>query len=104
MLVAEGNLTENGMHLIGEHTSAAGQKELFRGTWTALGDGRVRRFLERSRDNGATQYVWFDGTYVKKEANRKAGMLCPEVIHSDKNSAQGSSNPTGFVLRNRLHA
>lgn len=67
VLVAEGNLTENGMHLIGEHTSATGQKELFRGTWTALGDGRVRQFLERSRDNGATWYVWFDGTYVKKK-------------------------------------
>jgi hypothetical protein len=34
-----------------------------RGTWTRLGDGRVRQLFEESTDRGQTWTPWFDGYY-----------------------------------------
>lgn len=42
----------------------------FRGTWTPLADGRVRQFLEQSKDNGKTWVPWFDGYYQRKPESR----------------------------------
>ena len=56
------------MRLSGEHLYRNGKREMIRGAWTPLPDGRVRQLLEQSRDEGKTWYVWFDGIYVRRDA------------------------------------
>jgi hypothetical protein len=56
------------MRLSGEHLYRNGKRELIRGTWTPMPDGRVRQLLEQSRDEGESWYVWFDGVYVRRVA------------------------------------
>jgi tetratricopeptide (TPR) repeat protein len=67
ILPARGGIKDGSMYLEGTHYIRTGSVLLYRGTWTPLEDGRVRQFLERSRDDGKTWNVWFDGLYVRKE-------------------------------------
>lgn len=67
ILPARGGIKGGSMYLEGTHYIRTGSTLLYRGTWTPLEDGRVRQFLERSRDNGKTWNVWFEGYYVRKE-------------------------------------
>ncbi len=54
------------MHFEGDHHYPGGNHELFRMTFTPRDDGSVRQFIEQSKDEGKTWYVWFDGIYEKK--------------------------------------
>ncbi|HEX9653819.1 MAG TPA: tetratricopeptide repeat protein, partial [bacterium] len=65
----EGELQDGVMHFTGESILFDGSKQLARGSFTPLPDGRVRQFLEQSPDEGKTWYVTFDGIYVKKSAS-----------------------------------
>jgi tetratricopeptide (TPR) repeat protein len=67
ILPIEGEFKEGAMHFQGEFVYRKGNKDLFRGTWTPLPDGRVRQFLEQSKDGGETWNTWFDGYYVRKD-------------------------------------
>jgi hypothetical protein len=60
----EGKLVDGAMHFEGQGVNVDGSTELSRMTFTPLEDGKVRQFIERSTDNGATWSVYFDGTYV----------------------------------------
>lgn len=66
VIPTEGVLNDGAMHLEGQLISRQGESTLYRGTWTPLPDGRVRQFLEESKDGGKTWNVWFDGFYVRK--------------------------------------
>ena len=63
---AEGGLRGDSMILEGAHVYRNGSEELFRMTFTLLEDGSVRQFIEQSKDDGATWYVWFEGLYKKR--------------------------------------
>jgi len=65
----EGEFRDGAMRFTGESVLFDGSKELARGTFTPLADGRIHQFLEQSADDGKTWYVTFDGIYVKKNAN-----------------------------------
>ena len=43
------------------------QTKPFRGTWTALDDGRVRQFFEESQDEGESWQTWFEGFYSRTD-------------------------------------
>lgn len=58
----DGILLEGQVHYVGDGTTAA-----FRGLWTPLPDGRVRQFLEESKDGGKTWEPWFEGFYSRVE-------------------------------------
>ena len=64
-----GGLVDGSMTLTGhiDYLANATRKS-FRGTWTALEDGRVRQFFEESPDDGKTWTPWFEGFYVRGEA------------------------------------
>jgi tetratricopeptide (TPR) repeat protein len=62
----EGEVKDGVMHYLGESILINGSKQLARGTYTPSPDGSVRQLLEQSQDGGATWFVTFDGTYVKK--------------------------------------
>ena len=61
-----GSLADGEMRLLGdiyyyrERTFAP-----FRGTWTPLGDGRVRQFFEQYDESAATWQPWFEGFYQR---------------------------------------
>lgn len=65
----EGEFRDGAMCFTGESALFDGSKELARGTFTPLADGRVHQFLEQSADEGKSWYVTFDGFYVKKSTN-----------------------------------
>lgn len=46
-----------------------GKRNLFRGQWTLLDDGRVRQYFEESTDNGTTWQPWFEGFYTRRAAD-----------------------------------
>ena len=50
------------------HYIGSGQTKPFRGTWTALDDGRVRQFFEESQDDGKSWQPWFEGFYARTDA------------------------------------
>jgi hypothetical protein len=64
-ITCRGGLRDGAMHLEGEHTHKDGHIEPFRMTFTPNPDGSVRQFIEQSKDNGKTWYVWFDGLYTR---------------------------------------
>ena len=66
VLRIEGELRDGAMRLAGEHVARDGGRERFRGAWTPLPDGRVRQYLEQSKDGGRSWYVWFDGLYNRR--------------------------------------
>jgi len=61
-----GMMKGGAMVLEGNHLYRDGRRELIRGTWTLLEDGRVRQLFEQSRNGGESWYTWFEGYYVKK--------------------------------------
>ncbi len=61
-----GRFTDGAMRLVGEHVYPDNRREGFRMRFTPQPDGSVRQFIEQSKDEGATWYVWFDGRYVPK--------------------------------------
>jgi tetratricopeptide (TPR) repeat protein len=65
-IMASGGLQNGAMHFEGDHHYPGGNHELFRMTFTPRDDGSVRQFIEQSKDEGKTWYVWFDGIYEKK--------------------------------------
>ena len=61
-----GGLRDGSMRLSGHvHYIGNGQTKPFRGTWTALDDGRVRQFFEESQDEGESWQTWFEGFYSR---------------------------------------
>lgn len=64
---AEGGLRDGSMKLEGTHVYRNGSAESFRMTFTPREDGSVRQFIEQSKDEGKTWYVWFDGIYTRKK-------------------------------------
>ena len=66
----EGAFTDGAMRFEGTNVYGNGQTTLMRMTFTPLEDGRVRQFIEESRDEGATWNVWFDGYYAKATPTR----------------------------------
>lgn len=63
---AEGGLRDGSMVLEGKNVAPDGTYELCRMTYTPNPDGSVRQFIEQSKDEGETWYVWFDGRYVPR--------------------------------------
>ena len=63
-----GGMTQGSMVLTGSIVYVAEGRSLpFRGTWTALPDGRVRQFFEEQRQAGVWT-AWFEGFYEPMEA------------------------------------
>ena len=66
-LLLDGELQGGVMTLRGDTRAGDGGLVQHRIAWTPLPDGRVRQLWERSRDQGRTWAVVFDGTYVRKK-------------------------------------
>jgi len=64
-IALEGRFVAPSMSLEGVHVYPDGRRESIRGVWTPLEDGRVRQYLEQSRDDGRSWYTWFDGYYER---------------------------------------
>lgn len=62
-----GEFKDGAMKFMGEGISPTGEKSLHRMTFTPMSEGRVRQFLEDSKDNGKTWTASYDGIYVKKK-------------------------------------
>ena len=71
VIPTEGEFRNGAMRLAGELIDRHGKKSLYRGTWTPLDDGRVRQFLEESKDGGKSWSVWFDGTYTRQASTQE---------------------------------
>ena len=69
-ITTRGKLRDGAMVLEGKHVHNGGRIELYRGTWIPLEDGKVHQYLEQSKDEGKTWYVWFDGTYVRRKTGQ----------------------------------
>jgi hypothetical protein len=67
IIAVQGRLEGGAMRFEGEHLYPDGRTEAYRMSFTPQADGSVRQFIEQSRDGGATWYVWFDGTYVRRQ-------------------------------------
>ena len=66
LIQVEGELVDGSMDFRGTHTYRDGRVEQYRMKFTPLEDGNVRQFIEQSKDDGETWYVWFDGSYSPK--------------------------------------
>ena len=66
-----GEFKDGSMRFEGENVSSDGTRELSRMTFTPLPDGRVRQFIEQSKDGGKKWYVWFEGFYVREGDDEK---------------------------------
>lgn len=66
----KGGFRDGAMRSAGSHNPAGGSKEMARSSFTPLPDGRVRQFIAHSKDGGKTWSVCFDGTYVRKNAEK----------------------------------
>lgn len=62
----EGEFRDGAMHFEGRNVYGNGQITLMQMTFTPMEDGRVRQFIQESRDEGETWNVWFDGYYARK--------------------------------------
>jgi len=60
----DGELVDGVMRFVGTVDELDGTRELSRMTIEPRPDGTVRQLIERSKDDGATWSVWFDGTYA----------------------------------------
>jgi hypothetical protein len=67
IIAVEGTLEEGAMRFEGEHLYPDGRRESYRTSFTPQVHGSLRPLIERSKDGGSTWYVWFDGTYVRKQ-------------------------------------
>ena len=66
-LLLDGELKDGVMTLAGEMPARDGGVVQHRIAWSVLPGGRVRQFWERSRDQGRSWAVVFDGTYVRRD-------------------------------------
>ena len=66
LIEAEGGLVDGSMDFRGTNTLRDGRVEQYRMKFTPLEGGKVRQFIEQSKDDGESWYVWFDGTYSLK--------------------------------------
>jgi len=66
LIEVEGELVDGSMDFRGKHTYRDGRIEQYRMKFTPLEGGKVRQFIEQSKDDGETWYVWFDGNYSPK--------------------------------------
>ena len=62
-----GSLVQGAMRFEGLNVRPDGTTSLMRMSFTPLDDGRVRQFIEESRDGGATWATWFDGYYTRTD-------------------------------------
>lgn len=60
-----GEFKDGMMVLRGASVKKDGSTELSQMTLKPLADGRVRQFIQHSKDNGKTWYVYFEGYYVR---------------------------------------
>ncbi len=68
IIAISGGLREGSMELVGTIEYLQGNQVFpFRGTWTALEDGRVRQFFEQQDEQGQWQ-TWFEGFYSRVDA------------------------------------
>ncbi len=67
IIAVDGMLEGGVMRFEGEHLYPDGRREAYRVSFTPQADGSVRQFIEQSKDGGRSWYVWFDGTYVRKQ-------------------------------------
>lgn len=58
---------DDAMRFTGMHYYPNGRTESFRMDFTPQKDGRVRQFVQQSKDEGKTWYTWFDGMYVRRD-------------------------------------
>ena len=68
-----GNFEQGAMRFVGKHMYKGGGTIDHRTTLTPLPDGRVRQFIEESRDGGATWQNTFDGYYSRREVGEGEG-------------------------------
>jgi tetratricopeptide (TPR) repeat protein len=61
-----GEFSDGAMRFAGRYIKPSGEQEMARATYRSLPDGKVRQFIEHSKDKGETWHVYFDGTYVPK--------------------------------------
>ena len=66
LIEVEGELIDGSLDFRGHHTYRDGRVEPYRMKFTPLDGGKARQFIEQSKDDGETRYVWFDGTYSPK--------------------------------------
>lgn len=62
----EGEFRDGAMSFEGTHYYPDGHTELYRMTFTPNEDGSVQQFIQQSRDDGESWYVWFNGRYVRQ--------------------------------------
>ena len=68
LLTMEGGPKATGMVLEGPLQYLSDQRETWlRGTWSVLGDGRLRHLFEESADGNEPWEEWFDGYYSRKD-------------------------------------
>lgn len=60
-----GSFMRGAMRFEGGNVRPDGTTSLMRMSFTPLDDGRVRQFIEESKDDGATWATWFDGYYSR---------------------------------------
>ena len=66
----EGKLRKEGvMFMEGWSTSADGEEQMAKVTWTLLPDGRVHHVIEQSANRGYDWKEFFDALYVKSDRN-----------------------------------
>ncbi len=62
-----GTVSNGAMRFEGGNVRPDGTASRMRMTFTPLGDGRVRQYIEESVDDGATWATWFDGYYSRTD-------------------------------------
>ncbi|MBO6575289.1 MAG: hypothetical protein JJ896_07740 [Rhodothermales bacterium] len=65
----EGEFRDGAMRFEGTNVYGNGTTTMMRMSFTPMDDGRVRQFIEESRDEGQTWSVWFDGYYARSASN-----------------------------------
>jgi hypothetical protein len=66
IIEVEGVFADGVMRFEGVHIYPDGRREAYRMSFTPHNDGSVRQFIEQSKDDGTSWYVWFDGKYVRQ--------------------------------------
>ena len=62
-----GEIYQGAMEFEGRNIRPDGTSSLMRMTFTPLEDGRVRQYIEESKDDGVTWSAWFDGYYTRTD-------------------------------------
>jgi tetratricopeptide (TPR) repeat protein len=62
----EGEVKNGAMHFSGKLIDKDGNQEIARVLLEPVEGGKVHHLIEHSKDDGATWYVWFEGTYIRQ--------------------------------------